>query len=75
MVFFFELLSLEDGAGAKPIILKNRKCVAGFSFPEGSIDIDNWRDYERLANVPVGPARSSSTKKSSERAEETARES
>jgi molybdenum cofactor cytidylyltransferase len=48
--FFRELLSLEDGAGAKPIILQNRESVAEFPLPEGSIDIDNWRDYKRLTN-------------------------
>jgi molybdenum cofactor cytidylyltransferase len=48
--FFHDLLSLEDGAGAKRIILRNRECVAEFLFPEGSIDIDSWSDYQRATN-------------------------
>jgi len=48
--FFHSLLSLEDGAGAKQIILRNRECVAEFLFPEGSIDIDSWSDYQRATD-------------------------
>ena len=47
---FQELLSIDDAVGAKSIILQNRASVAEFRFPEGEIDIDSWRDYERLTN-------------------------
>ncbi len=46
--FFEELLSLEDDAGAKSIILRNREKVAEISFPEGEIDIDTTQDLEEL---------------------------
>jgi molybdenum cofactor cytidylyltransferase len=48
---FRDLLSLSDQAGAKSIILKNRACVAEFSFPEGAIDIDTREDLEKLTRV------------------------
>jgi molybdenum cofactor cytidylyltransferase len=43
-----ELLRLDDGSGAKPIIFSNCDRVAEFPFPEGQIDIDMAADYERL---------------------------
>jgi len=46
--FFRELLSLNDGAGAKSIILRNRRRVAHLPFPEGKIDIDSWDDWKKL---------------------------
>jgi len=46
--FFPELLSLGNEAGAKSIILRNRKGVAQFAFPEGKIDIDTSKDWEKL---------------------------
>jgi molybdenum cofactor cytidylyltransferase len=45
---FQELLSLDDDAGAKSIVLRNRERVASLSFPEGQIDIDTWEDWEKL---------------------------
>ena len=45
---FQELLSLDDKAGAKSIVLRNRERVASLSFPEGEIDIDTWEDWEKL---------------------------
>jgi len=46
--FFQELLSLGDEAGAKSIILRNRKRVVEFPFPEGAIDVDTWDDWEKV---------------------------
>jgi molybdenum cofactor cytidylyltransferase len=43
-----ELLALDDGSGAKPIIFSNHDRVSEFRFPEGEIDIDITADYERL---------------------------
>ena len=43
---FQELLSLDDKAGAKSIVLRNRERVVSLSFPEGEIDIDTWEDWE-----------------------------
>ena len=43
-----ELLRLDDGSGAKPIIFSNHDRVAEFPFPEGKIDIDMAADYESL---------------------------
>jgi molybdenum cofactor cytidylyltransferase len=45
---FPELLALSDESGAKPIILRDRKRVAEFPFPEGAIDIDTMADHEKL---------------------------
>jgi molybdenum cofactor cytidylyltransferase len=45
---FQELLSLDDEAGAKSIVLRNRERVASLSFPEGQIDVDTWEDWEKL---------------------------
>ena len=45
---FQELLSLDDKAGAKSIVLRSRERVASLSFPEGQIDIDTWEDWEKL---------------------------
>jgi molybdenum cofactor cytidylyltransferase len=45
---FGELLSLEDEAGAKSIILRNPERVAQFQFPEGEIDVDTWSDWQKL---------------------------
>ena len=52
---FQELLSLDDEAGAKSIVLRNRECIASLSFPEGEIDIDTWKDWEKLGGGPPGP--------------------
>jgi CTP:molybdopterin cytidylyltransferase MocA len=62
------LLSLSDQAGAKSIILKNRARVTQFAFPEGAIDIDTWKDLEKLtqASYPDRRQTSSSAEKSSE---------
>jgi hypothetical protein len=46
--FFEELLSLDDMAGAKSIVLKSLERVASLPFPEGQFDIDTWEDRERL---------------------------
>ena len=54
---FQELLALDNGTGAKTVILSNRERVTEFPFPEGKIDIDTLDDYEKL--VPA----SSSAKK------------
>ena len=43
-----ELLALDDGSGAKPIIFSNHDRVSEFPFPKGEIDIDIAADYERL---------------------------
>jgi molybdenum cofactor cytidylyltransferase len=48
---FQELLSLDDKAGAKSIVLRSRERVALLSFPEGQIDIDTWEDWEKLDRV------------------------
>jgi molybdenum cofactor cytidylyltransferase len=48
--FFPDLLSLDDSAGAKSIILRNRGCVAQMPFPGGKIDIDGWNDYKSLTS-------------------------
>ena len=45
---FQELLSLGDKAGAKSIILRSRERVASLSFPEGQIDIDTLKNWEKL---------------------------
>jgi molybdenum cofactor cytidylyltransferase len=45
---FQELLSLDDDAGAKSIVLRSRERVALLPFPEGAIDIDTWEDWEKL---------------------------
>jgi molybdenum cofactor cytidylyltransferase len=54
---FQELLALDNGTGAKTVILSNRDRVAEFPFPKGRIDIDTLDDYEKLLSA------SSSTKK------------
>jgi molybdenum cofactor cytidylyltransferase len=43
-----ELLTIDDGSGAKRIIFSNHDRVAEFPFLEGKIDIDTAADYERL---------------------------
>src|SRR6266480_3348400 len=43
-----ELLALDDGSGAKPIIFSNHDRVSEFPFSEGQIDIDIAADYDRL---------------------------
>jgi molybdenum cofactor cytidylyltransferase len=48
---FQELLSLDDKAGAKSIVLRNREHVASLLFPEGQIDIDTWEDWEKLGGA------------------------
>jgi CTP:molybdopterin cytidylyltransferase MocA len=46
--FIANCLSLEDEAGAKSVIFRNRERVMEFAFPEGAIDIDTWEDWEKL---------------------------
>ena len=46
--YFDELFVLDDGAGAKQVILKHKDDVTEFPFPEGAIDIDTPDDYEKL---------------------------
>ncbi|MGH7981594.1 MAG: nucleotidyltransferase family protein [Candidatus Udaeobacter sp.] len=46
--FFCELLSIDDEAGAKSVILRNGDCVAQLEVPEGEIDVDTWEDWEKL---------------------------
>jgi len=46
--FFPELLSLDDKAGAKSIISRNRNRVEEFAFPQGEVDIDTWEDWEKF---------------------------
>ena len=46
--FFPELLSLNDKAGAKSIISRNRNRVEEFAFPQGEVDIDTSEDWEKL---------------------------
>jgi molybdenum cofactor cytidylyltransferase len=46
--FFPELLSLNDKAGAKSIISRNRNRVEEFAFPQGEVDIDTWEDWEKF---------------------------
>src|SRR4051812_3018872 len=48
---FQELLSLDDKAGAKSVVLRNRERVGSLSFPEGQIDIDTWEDWEKLGDA------------------------
>jgi molybdenum cofactor cytidylyltransferase len=43
-----ELLALDDGSGAKPIIFCNHERVAECPFSEGQIDIDTAADYDKL---------------------------
>jgi molybdenum cofactor cytidylyltransferase len=43
-----ELLALDDGSGAKSIILSNQERVAEFPFSEGQIDIDTAADYDKV---------------------------
>jgi molybdenum cofactor cytidylyltransferase len=45
---FQELLSLDDKAGAKSIVLRSCERVASLSFSEGQIDIDTPEDWEKL---------------------------
>lgn len=52
---FEELLALDDGSGAKQVILSNRERVAEFPFPKGSIDIDTTEDWKRLAAARARP--------------------
>ena len=46
--FFRELCFLEDWAGAKSIIHKNRDRVAELAFPGGEIDVDTWEQWEKV---------------------------
>ena len=48
---FQELLALDNGTGAKTVILSNRERVTEFPFPEGKIDIDTLDDYEKLLSA------------------------
>ena len=52
---FQELLSLDDKAGAKSIVLRNRERVGSLSFPKGRIDIDTWQDWEKLNGGSASP--------------------
>lgn len=46
--FFGELLALEDGAGAKKILVRHGPSVARIPFPEGDLDIDTPEDLASL---------------------------
>jgi molybdenum cofactor cytidylyltransferase len=46
---FQELLSLDDKAGAKSVVLRNGERVASLAFPEGEIDIDTWEDWQKVS--------------------------
>jgi molybdenum cofactor cytidylyltransferase len=48
--YFDQLLSLKGDEGAKKILKNNREDVATVEFPEGQIDIDTQKDYEKLIN-------------------------
>jgi molybdenum cofactor cytidylyltransferase len=48
--YFDELFVLDDGAGAKQVIMNHKNDVAQFPFPEGAIDIDTAEDYEQLCS-------------------------
>ena len=52
---FQELLLLDDKAGAKSIVLRNRRRVASLSFPEGEMDIDTWEDWQKLDAGSASP--------------------
>jgi molybdenum cofactor cytidylyltransferase len=45
---FEKLLSLDNEAGAKSVILQNPERVARLAFSEGAVDIDTWEDWEKL---------------------------
>jgi molybdenum cofactor cytidylyltransferase len=46
--YFDALLTLDDDAGAKKVILDHKNDVAEYPFPEGAIDIDTADDYAQL---------------------------
>jgi len=48
--YFDQLLGLEGDEGAKKILKNNREDVATVDFPNGEIDIDTQKDYEKLMN-------------------------
>jgi molybdenum cofactor cytidylyltransferase len=50
---FQEPLTLGDEAGVKSIILRNHGRVAQFAFPEGAIDIDTSKDWEKLKSTVI----------------------
>ena len=52
---FKELLSLGDDSGAKSIILRNPERVARLAFPKGAVDIDTWKDWEKLNGGSASP--------------------
>jgi molybdenum cofactor cytidylyltransferase len=47
-IYFDELLTLDNEAGAKSFILAHRADVAEFPFAEGAIDIDTAANYQAL---------------------------
>jgi molybdenum cofactor cytidylyltransferase len=48
--YFNQLLNLKGDEGAKKIVKSNKEDVATVDFPEGEIDIDTQKDYEKLMN-------------------------
>jgi molybdenum cofactor cytidylyltransferase len=48
---FSELMALKSTEGAKKLIKKHIHEVFSVPFPEGAIDIDTPKDYERLQTL------------------------
>lgn len=45
---FHDLLTIDDGAGAKKLIIENLHNTHLIDFPEGSIDLDTPQDYHKF---------------------------
>jgi molybdenum cofactor cytidylyltransferase len=45
---FGELFEIDDCCGAREVIQRHESSVAPIVFPQGSIDVDNPDDYQRL---------------------------
>ena len=50
---FQKLLALEDGQGAKKILLDHAESVVSVDFPDGAIDLDTPEDFEAFLSKPV----------------------
>jgi molybdenum cofactor cytidylyltransferase len=51
--YYPEMLALKSSEGAKKLIYAHLDDVAEVDFPEGSVDIDTYEDYENLlSNIP-----------------------
>ena len=48
---FWELVTLQNGEGAKQVIKKHSQEVFGISFPEGATDIDTPEEYAELFTI------------------------